>query len=102
MPPAVTKLWSLIRRQQLGVKFRRQVAIGPYYADFANLPLKLVVELDGAQHADEAARAHDAARDAYLSDAGWTVLRFWNHEVYDAPDDVLWAIKARCDALAGG
>jgi len=82
MPPAEQRLWYFIRRKQLGgFRFRRQHSIGPYIADFACLEVKLVIELDGEQHAyDDGAR--DRKRDAYLEQEGWTALRFWNHDVY--------------------
>ena len=67
-------LWSLLRnRQMLDVKFRRQHRIGPYIADFVSVEHKLVMELDGGQHA---ASAKDAVRTHYLEDFGWRVLRF--------------------------
>ncbi|MEQ8179985.1 MAG: DUF559 domain-containing protein, partial [Amphiplicatus sp.] len=58
MPPAEKRLWSFIRRQQLGgFKFRRQHTIGPYVADFACAEAKLVIELDGGQHGFDLAEA---------------------------------------------
>ena len=61
-------LWQRLRRRQLnGLRFRRQVPIGPYIADFACLEILLIVEVDGGQHADS---AHDRTRDAYLIEQG--------------------------------
>jgi very-short-patch-repair endonuclease len=88
------QLWRDLRgRRFSGVKFRRQVPIGPYIADFACMAHRLVVEVDGSQHAEERA---DTARDAYLRSAGWTVLRFWNNEVTGNREGVLTAIAVRC------
>jgi very-short-patch-repair endonuclease len=61
-----------------GFQFVRQLPIGPYFADFCCRKSKLVVELDGSQHADS---AYDARRDAFMQAQGWSILRFWNHDV---------------------
>jgi very-short-patch-repair endonuclease len=80
-------MWRLLRdRRFVGVKFRRQVPIGPYVADFASIQHRLIVELDGGQHAD---RISDARRDAFLVDQGWRVVRFWNNEVIENRNGVL-------------
>ena len=74
-------LWYYLCNKQLGgYKFRRQQPIGPYIADFACLPEKLLIELDGGQHADPS--APDEQRDRFLRQQGYRVLRFWNHEVF--------------------
>ena len=73
-------LWHFLRNKQLGgYKFRRQQPIGPYIADFACLSRKLLVELDGGQHAERC--VDDEKRDAFLQERGYRVLRFWNREV---------------------
>ena len=97
MPPAEVKLWSHIRREQLGWKFRRQVPVGPYYADFACLALRLLIECDGDQHGRDAGRLRDAARDAYLTRTGWNVLRLPNALVLHRTDEALDAIRAHCE-----
>ena len=74
-------LWSRLRGQQLGVKFRRQHPFLNFVLDFVCLELKLVVELDGSQHAD--ARSYDDYRTTCLNDAGYIVLRFWNNQVIE-------------------
>ena len=85
------KLWTLLRSRQLsGFKFRRQVPIDRYFADFACREAGLIVELDGSQHVDNA--AYDAERTRVLETCGWCVLRFWNNEVNAEPDGVLTAI----------
>ena len=75
-------LWHYLRKKQLGgYKFRRQQPIGTYIVDFACMPEKLLVELDGGQHAKRA--AHDERRDAFLRSKGFRVLRFWSNEVFE-------------------
>src|SRR5688572_7052621 len=73
-------LWQHLRLRQLGGhKFRRQRPIGPYVVDFVCLEKRLVIEVDGGQHNTQAPQ--DAEREAWLRQEGYTVLRFWNHEV---------------------
>ncbi len=80
-------VWSHIRNRLLnGFKFRRQVPIGPYIADFVCQERQLVVELDGFQHAES---SQDLVRDRYLNTLGYRVLRFWNGDVYSSLNDVL-------------
>jgi very-short-patch-repair endonuclease len=85
-------LWSRLRADQLlGTKFRRQVVIGPYIADFAcRTPVMLVVELDGETHATQ--QGYDAERTRFMESRGYHVLRFANHDVMANMDGVLTAI----------
>jgi very-short-patch-repair endonuclease len=92
MTDAEKELWSTLRNDALGLRFRKQHPIGPYIADFACYPLKIVVEVDGATHGTEEERRHDAKRDAYLTRSGWIVLRFTNEDVYKDLDSVIEAI----------
>ena len=72
---AEERLWHELRDRRLdGIKFRRQVPIGKYIADFVCLDAKLVIEVDGSQHAES---GQDSARDAELRRGGFRVLRFW-------------------------
>jgi adenine-specific DNA-methyltransferase len=81
-------LWAHLRDRELcGVKFRRQHPIGGFVADFCCPQEKLVVELDGGQHAVEVAA--DQKRSRFLEEQGYRVLRFWNHEVLTNIDGVL-------------
>ena len=88
---AETRLWQHLRNRGLnGHKFRRQVAIDPFIADFLCAEAKLIVELDGGQH-DANAEA-DARRTAYLEHLGYRVLRFWNNDVLTNTEGVLEVI----------
>ena len=76
------KLWRELRGRRLkGLKFRRQLPIGPYIVDFACPDHRLIVELDGGGHSASGQAEYDVKRTEYLKSEGWTVLRFWNHEV---------------------
>jgi very-short-patch-repair endonuclease len=89
---AERKLWRRLSNRQLaGWKFVRQEPIGPYFADLACREARLVVELDGSQHAES---ERDQVRDAFLGARGYRVLRFWNHEVMQNLDSVLDTIFA--------
>lgn len=75
-------LWHYLRHNQLdGHRFRRQHPIGPYIVDFACLARKILIELDGSQHAER--QADDKKRDAFLRAQGYRVLRFWNNEIFE-------------------
>jgi very-short-patch-repair endonuclease len=90
--------WGLRKRNVEGFKFRRQCPIGSYVADFCCLEAKLIVEVDGSQHA-ELQREHDERRTAWLESQGFKIIRFWNWDVLDNPDHacevVLAAAKGR-------
>ena len=85
---AESLLWYYLRDRRLANhKFRRQRPIGPYFADFACLEAKLIVELDGGQHAEAA--EYDESRTRFMEAQGFRVLRFWNNEVLAKKDAVL-------------
>lgn len=85
-------LWSLLRNRRLaGLKFRRQVPLGRYIADFACFEPRLVVEADGGAYQDP---DYDAVRDAWLAERGYRVLRFSNSEAIDRPDLVIASVRA--------
>jgi very-short-patch-repair endonuclease len=91
MTDAERRLWWRLRGQQLGGhRFRRQVPLGPYIVDFACLAQRLVIELDGGQHDEQAEQ--DAVRTAWLEAQGYRVLRFWNPDVLGETDNVVEAI----------
>src|SRR5262245_14031426 len=87
MTDAERKLWFALRDRRLeGTKFRRQVPIGPYIADFVYFESRMVIEVDGGQHADS---AHDAKRDRWFEANRFRVLRFWNNDVLSNIEGVL-------------
>ena len=89
---AERELWAVLRNKQLaGYGFRRQAPIGSFIADFVCFERKLVVEVDGGQHATDTDR--DAARTAWLESQGFRVLRFWNNEVLSNTGGVAQAIS---------
>lgn len=95
MPAAEVILWERIRRKQLAVSFRRQRPISPFIVDFACVPLKIIIELDGDSHIG--AETYDAKRTLYLEEQGWTIIRFWNGEVYEELENCMEQVK-RCIA----
>ena len=85
---AERRLWARLRDRRLqGAKFARQVPIGPYVVDFCCRELKVIVELDGGQHAVQA--RSDTARAVFLEALGYRVLRFWNNDALANTDGVL-------------
>jgi len=92
MTDAECALWYRLRAGRLeGMKFRRQVPLGPCVVDFLCERARLVVEIDGGQHAEQTDR--DAARSEWLSARGYRVVRFWNDEVLENLEGVLEAIR---------
>lgn len=89
MTDAELKLWNAIRAHRLdGLGFRRQLPISGYIVDFACPAHKIIVEIDGFQHGDDGAVEYDQQRTDALQQEGWTVLRFWNHDVLKDIDNV--------------
>lgn len=87
---AEARLWNELKDRQLGgYKFVRQHPIGPYFADFACRQRRLVVEIDGSQHANS---DRDRQRDAFMVEKGWSILRLWNV-------DVLGELVPVCDTI---
>jgi len=85
---AETRLWSRLRRKQLdGLRFRRQAPIGPYVVDFFCPVAKLVIEVDGGQHAEQ--QDYDDQRTRWLEERGYRVVRFWNNDVLANTEGVL-------------
>ena len=98
-------LWQHLRKRQLdGFRFRRQVAIAGYVADFACPQARVIIELDGGQHA--AQQDYDAERTRRLAALGYRVLRYWNHDVLRDPaavaDDIHRQLTAGFAARAAG
>jgi very-short-patch-repair endonuclease len=85
-------LWKHLRAKQIeGYKFRRQEPMGRYIVDFACHEKRIVVEVDGSQHAKDKER--DGERDRWLKEQGYNVLRFWNNEVLANIEGVLGVIR---------
>ena len=88
-------LWRHLRGGQLqNIKFRRQYVIGSYITDFAAPEIRLIIELDGGQHADQ--QFYDQQRSKFLQKQGYRVLRFWNHDVLQQTEAVLAEILKHC------
>ena len=91
MTEAEKKMWSKLRDRRLdGIKFKRQKPIAGYIVDFVALDFKLIVEIDGGQHAERV--TEDAARTKTLEECGYHVVRFWNHDVLGNIEGVLEAL----------
>jgi very-short-patch-repair endonuclease len=89
---AEQKLWYHLRAHRfIGRKFKRQKPIGRYVVDFICLEEKLIIELDGGQHAESLEYDHE--RDSWLRSQGYTVLRFWNNELMNETESVLERIR---------
>jgi very-short-patch-repair endonuclease len=92
-------LWMLLRdRRFADFKFRRQVPLGDYVVDFVCFGAKLVLELDGSQHADPEQAKFDARRTQYLEAAGFRVTRIWCSDLFKERDAAMQTIW---DALHG-
>ena len=94
------RLWMLLRQRlpMDGTHFRRQVALGPYVADFVCLAAKMVIEVDGEQHGSAEALRYNVGRTTWLNRHGFTVMRFTNRQIMSEPDMVLDTVFA---ALTG-
>jgi very-short-patch-repair endonuclease len=93
--PMEARLWERLRNKGCsGFKFRRQVPIGQFIADFICYEARIIVELDGESHTDRA--EYDDKRTAWLNGQGFVVVRFTNAEVRDSLEGVLERIRAMC------
>jgi very-short-patch-repair endonuclease len=91
MTPQERLLWGQLRDRRLaGAKFRKQMWLAGYIADFACAEARLVVEADGSQHTDRA--EYDAERERAFASLGWRTLRFWNNEIIENLEGVLTVI----------
>ncbi|MBU1336659.1 MAG: DUF559 domain-containing protein [Alphaproteobacteria bacterium] len=98
MPAPEARLWNALRELRPdGFHFRRQVPLGPYYADFACHGRRLIIEVDGDTHGTTAALEHDARRDAFIAGQGYRVLRVTNDDVMRNLDGVMTAVLAALD-----
>ncbi len=95
---AEIKVWQALRAGRLlHYKFRRQVPIADFIVDFVCFEQKLIVEIDGGQHMND---IKDVARDAQLRALGFSVLRFWNNEIFNNLEGVLTVILERLQISA--
>lgn len=95
---AEKRLWKCLQQKQLdGLKFRRQQPIGPYIVDFVNLEKKIIIEIDGGQHAEN--NLKDVIRDRWFQERNFDVLRFWNNEVLENTEGVFEVIQKKCFPL---
>ena len=86
-------LWAhLSARKVAGARFNRQKPIGPFICDFVSRSAKLIVEVDGGQHADS---RRDKMRDAHLRAEGFQIARYWNNDVLKNPEGVLTDLLMR-------
>jgi very-short-patch-repair endonuclease len=93
---AESKLWQALRAHQTeDVHFRRQHAIGNYIVDFCAVRRKLIIELDGSQHLEQA--EYDQQRSQFLQSKGYRVLRFWNSDVMNDLNGVIGVIQDALD-----
>lgn len=93
MTDAERVLWRELRSRQIsGYKFRRQQPLGRFITDFVCFEKRLVIELDGGQHAEAEQLSYDAERSVWLEQNGYRVLRFWNHDVLQRLETVKQAI----------
>lgn len=95
--PTERALWRHLSRSQLGVKFSRQMPVGPFFADFLCRELKLVIELDGQSH--DIAPENDASRNAWLAREGYTVRHFTNADVQGNIEGVVTAIRQTIEEM---
>ncbi len=100
MTEAEELLWQELRAHRLeGLGFRRQVPKGPYVVDFYCAAHKLIVELDGSQHGEDAALKYDEERTRWLQADGLRIVRFWNDEVLHNMDQVCYSILHHCGLI---
>ena len=95
MPMAEAILWGFLKGGQMGVRFRRQVPIGPWVADFASLDPRVVIEVDGPSHADR----DEADRTAFIEAQGFVILRVPNRPLIGDPDWVVEWLESRIEQL---
>ena len=95
--PAERLLWCYLSGKQLGVRFSRQMPVGPFFADFLCRECKLIVELDGQSHDVQPGR--DIHRDRYLNEVGYRVLHFTNADILANVEGALIVIRSELDRL---
>jgi very-short-patch-repair endonuclease len=99
MTDAERVLWRALREAFPAWHWRKQVQLGPYFADFLSHSAKLVIELDGGQHA--ITRSYDEVRTRFIEARGFSMLRFWNSDALSNTDGVLQTIGQRLSETGG-
>jgi very-short-patch-repair endonuclease len=99
---AERRLWHFLKAGKLGVKFRRQAAIGVFVVDFVAFSHKQIIELDGPQHLEAVASQHDARRSGWLTSRGFRVIRFRNQALDEDIGEVVDEIKRALRELENG
>jgi len=89
MTDAEKRLWKGLREAFPDTKFRKQVPVGPYVADFLSYSANLIIEADGGQHGDADAQAYDDRRTRFMEGEGFGLLRFWNNDILGNTEGVL-------------
>jgi very-short-patch-repair endonuclease len=99
---AESKLWTILRNKRFaGYKFKRQVVLDWYIADFVNFEQRVIVEADGSQHAES---EYDIRRDDHLREQGFAVTRFWNNDIFlktQSVEEAIWHALQIPSPLAG-
>ena len=96
-PDAENKLWYFLRAKRFeDLRFRRQKPIGRYIVDFICNSKKIIIELDGGQHAEKENIEKDKIRSEYLKKRGFKVIRFWDNEIFENCEQVLDVIFQHC------
>ncbi len=91
---AERKLWSRLRNKQImGIKFRRQQPVGKYIVDFVCFEKEMIIEIDGSQHAEIFGITKDIERTKYLESRGFRIVRFWDNDVFNNIEGVLFNIS---------
>ena len=88
------RLWNLLKNRQFhNLKFKRQQPIGDYIVDFICKEAKIIIEIDGGQHNEPENIEYDKTRTEYLNNLGYKVIRFWNNEIYENIEGVVFQLK---------
>ncbi len=97
MTESEKKLWQALRGRQLqNYRFRKQVPLGRYIADFVCHKAKVIIELDGGQHNQDEVAIYDQMRTHWFNEQGYEVCRFWNNEVMQQLEEVMGTILDLC------
>jgi very-short-patch-repair endonuclease len=94
-------LWKKIRAKRFhGMKFRRQVPIGPFIVDSLQVGAKLIIEVDGDSHYEPGAQEYDRIRERYLRSKGFRIIRFSNTAALSSTEEILQQVKATIDGIS--